>query len=160
MKNINSSDGIAEDIIRSFTQLATIEMHYKTLLDKRFSEIENGIIDNEDAEKIVEHTNKIQELENSLETVSDIRRSQMLRLYQLFGKKGDKERWCTVKHYAIAGMTAFEAYQASDNDNDLLTTYIEINKLFIRELAAFLGVEITDCAACFADILKAEVKGG
>ena len=44
MKNIHSSDGMAEDLIRSFTQIANAELHVKTLLEKRISELENGMV--------------------------------------------------------------------------------------------------------------------
>ena len=44
MKNNNSSEGIAEALIRAFTQLVCVEAHYKTLIEKKISEIENGFV--------------------------------------------------------------------------------------------------------------------
>ena len=56
MKNIHSSDGMAEDLIRSFTQIANAELHVKTLLEKRISELENGMVKENDTE---DHINAI-----------------------------------------------------------------------------------------------------
>ena len=39
MQNKHSSDSIAEDLIRAFTQIGNTELHTKTLLEKRVSEI-------------------------------------------------------------------------------------------------------------------------
>ena len=151
MENKHATDGIAEDIIRSFVQIAVAEMHTKTLFEKRVSELENGIIDEEDVTKQLEI---IKELEGEIHNLAEIRRGDMLYLFELYGKVGDKEKWCTVKHLGIAMMTAFEAWQASDNDDYLLMISLKKNRYFIKAISAFLGVEITECAACFADILK------
>ena len=51
-------------------------------------------------------------------------------------------------------MTVFEAYEASDNDLELLNLAYEANKAFVSALSRFLGIELTDCAACFADSMK------
>ncbi len=48
MENKYSTSGIGEDIIRSFTQIASAELHAKTLLEKRISEVENGLISEEE----------------------------------------------------------------------------------------------------------------
>lgn len=152
MKNIHASDGMAEDLIRSFTQIASAELHVKTLLEKRISELENGMVKESDTE---DHINAIDSLEEELETYADIRRKEMLKLYELYGNNGDKEQWCLVKHLSMAMYTVFESYQASDKDEELLTLYLRINKQFIKVLTKFLGVEITECASCFSDILKA-----
>jgi hypothetical protein len=53
-------------------------------------------------------------------------------------------------------MTLFEAYQASDDDAELLHMAYEANEAFTNAMSRFLGVEITSCAACFADALKGE----
>ena len=45
MENKHSSDGIAEDMIRSFVQVGCAELHAKTLLEKFSAELENGIVD-------------------------------------------------------------------------------------------------------------------
>ena len=47
MQNKHSSDSIAEDLIRAFTQVGNTELHTKTLLEKRVSEIEKVMIEDE-----------------------------------------------------------------------------------------------------------------
>ena len=153
MENKHATDGIAEDIIRSFVQIAVLEMHTKTLLEKRVSELEHGMVDED---KIDEQLEVISELEIEIHELAEVRRGDMLYLYEMYGSVGNKEKWCSVKHLGIAMMTAFEAWQASDNDPFLLSTALKKNRYFIRAMSEFLGVEITECAACFADILKME----
>lgn len=152
MKNEHATDGIAEDLIRSFIQIASAEMHAKTLLEKRTSEMENGFIDVDN--NLIAHLNKIEEIKKDIQELSTIRREDMLYLFKLYGENGDKEQWCNVKHLGIAMMTAFEAWQASDDNEELLDMYIQKNTLFIKATSKFLGVEVTECASCFADILK------
>jgi len=151
MENEHATDGIAEDIIRSFVQIAVLEMHTKTLLEKRVSELENGRVDVNDIEEQLE---VIKELEIEIHKLAEVRRADMLYLYEMYGSVGDKEQWCCVKHLAIAMMSAFEAWQASDHDPFLLSAALKKNQYFTKALSMFLGVEITECAACFADILK------
>jgi len=151
MENKHATDGIAEDIIRSFVQIAVLEMHVKTLLEKRVSELENGLVV---ADNIEGHLEVIDELEVDIHELAELRRGDMLYLYELYGNVGDKEQWCSVKHGAIAMMCAFEAWQGSDHDPFLLSAALKKNQYFIKVLSTFLGVEITECAACFADILK------
>lgn len=155
MQNKNSSDGIAEDLIRSFTQVMCMEIHTKTLIEKRISEIENGMVNEEDIPKQLEI---IQGLKDDIEEQAEVRRSIMLYLYNLYGQKGNKEYWCMVKHACGAMYTMFESWQASERDEELLSMAIQINKMFIKALTCFLGVEITECSSCFSDILKAELK--
>lgn len=154
MENKHSTDGIAEDIIRSFVQIASAEMHTKTLLEKRTSELENALVKEQDLEKLLQ---TISDLEDEVIELAEIRRADMLYLFELYGGKGDKEQWCLVKHLGIAMMTAFEAWQASDRDSGLQQMFFQKNKLFLKAMTKFLGVEITECAACFADILKGGV---
>lgn len=154
MQNNHSSDGIAEDLIRSFVQIGSAEIHVKTLLEKRISELETGIVDVENAEALKVHLEKIDDLKEELEELAQIRREDMLYLYKLYGEKGDKEKWCTVKHLGIAAMTAFEVWQASDGDEELLAMANRKNKMFLKSVTQFIGVEVTECASCFADILK------
>ncbi|MGX7263707.1 hypothetical protein [Enterococcus crotali] len=158
MKNKHSTDGIAEDLIRSFVQVASAEMHAKTLLEKRVSELENGLIDLETELEL--QLQKIVEYKEEITSLAELRRADMLYLFELYGRRGDKEKWCTVKHLAIAMMTAFEAWQASAGDEALLSAALAKNKLFIKALTQFLGVEVTECAACFADIIKGGEKNG
>lgn len=156
MINHNSSEGIAEDLIRAFTQLVCVEGHYKTLIEKKISEIENGFIKDEDIPK---QLNEIEDLKAQLEQVAQLRRDEMLHLYKMFGEKGDKSYWCSVKHLSASAYTIFECYQASDNDADLLTYALETNKQLMIAVEKFLGVTVSSCASCFSDILKTEVKG-
>lgn len=155
MENKHSSDGIAEDLIRSLVQMASVELHTKTLIEKRISEIENGMVNEEDIPKQLEI---IQGLKDDIEEQAEVRRSIMLYLYNLYGQKGNKEYWCMVKHLSMAMYTMFESWQASERDEELLSMAIQINKMFIKALTCFLGVEITECSSCFSDILKAELK--
>ncbi|MGL4695169.1 hypothetical protein [Enterococcus larvae] len=157
MENRHSTDGLAEDLIRSFVQIASAEMHTKTLLEKRTSELENGFVQDSDIENVLKNIKEIQE---ELIELAEIRRSDMLLLFELYGAEGDKEQWCMVKHLGIAMMTAFEVWQASNNDSILQELYLRKNRLFIKSVSKFLGVTITECAACFADILKGEVTNG
>lgn len=146
MLNVHSSDGIAEDLIRAFVQYGSAEMHLKTLVEKTLAKIENPSPDDGDLIPL------LTEYEEQLDEVASLRRKTMLSLFKLYN--GNKDNWCLVKHLGIGAMQMFEAYQASDNDADLYNLWIESNKAFIKALCGFLGVEITDCAACFADMLK------
>lgn len=155
-ENRHSTDGLAEDLIRSFVQMSVVEMHIKSLIEKKSSEMAEGMVDPEDTEAVLKYVEELTELENELVTVAQLRRDDMLYLYRMYGAEGDKKQWCLVKHYGIAMMTAFEVYQASDNDAELQFAYLEKNKLFTKALSKFLGVGITECAACFADMLKGD----
>lgn len=146
MLNVHSSDGIAEDLIRAFVQYGSAEMHLKTLVEKTLAKIENPSPDDGDLIPL------LTDYEEQLDDVASLRRKTMLSLFKLYN--GNKDNWCLVKHLGIGAMQMFEAYQASDNDADLYNLWIESNKAFIKALCGFLGVEITDCAACFADMLK------
>lgn len=147
MENPHSSDGTAEDLIRSFVQFGSAEMHLKTLVEKTLAKIENPSPDDPDdlMEQLVGY-------EDQMEEVASLRRKAMLALFELYN--GNKDAWCLVKHLGIGAMQMFEAYQASDNDVELFNLWVESNKAFTKALCVFLGVEITDCAACFADMLK------
>lgn len=153
MKNKHSSDALAEDLIRSFVQMACAELHVKTLIEKLSSELANGLVETEN-DLLYEHINKIESLEEDLCMYAKLRRQDMLALYEMYDMKGNKDYWCLVKHLGVAMYTAFEAYQASDEDANLYDRYLEKNKLFIKSLSAFIGTEVTDCAACFGDMLK------
>lgn len=146
MRNENASNGMAEDLIRSFVQIASAELHTKTSIEKAVSDIENGVS---------EDTARIESLKEDLMTQASLRREIMLSLYRMYGEQGDKEKWCVVKHLGMAMYTAFEAYQASDNDPEMLDFALRANQMFIKAVTEFLGVEVTECASCFSDILKA-----
>lgn len=150
MENKHASNGIAEDLIRTFVQIASAELHTKTSIEKAVSEIENGADENFGV-----LMDKVAALQADLLSYAELRREIMLNLYSMYGEKGNKEMWCTVKHLGMAMYTAFEAYQASDNDPELFDFAMRANRMFIRAITEFLGVEVTECAACFSDILKA-----
>lgn len=150
--NQNSSDGIAEDLIRAFVQVGCAELHAKTLLEKANAELENGIIDIYDPNEVRKQTDKITYITDEIDNLANTRRSIMLRLFNMYD--GDKSWWCMVKHLGVGAYTMFEAYQASENDPDLLDMALAYNERFISAMSQFLGLEITECAACFADALK------
>ena len=143
------SDGIAEDLIRSFVQVGCAEVHMKTLIEKTNSEMENGMMEDFQAQ-----SEKLNELVEEANNLAELRRSIMLRLFNMY--EGDKDYWCVVKHLGIGAFTLFEAYEASEDDPALLELALEANKRFIKAMCRFLGTEIVDCAACFADLISAK----
>lgn len=153
MVNKHSSDGIAEDMIRSIVQLGCAELHAKTLYEKAVGELEEGLIDVKDPDILSGQLTKIDLLIEDIEQLAQTRRRVMLKLYDMY--EGDKDFWCQIKHLGTAAYTLFEAYEASEDDRELLDMAMNANKAFLRALSRFLGVEITECAACFADALKA-----
>jgi len=154
MPSINS-DGAAEDMIRSFVQLSCAELHAKTIIEKTESSLENGIVDLEDEKEVEKALNKVLSMSDELNLIAEARRAVMLRLFEMYD--GDKDYWCMVKHLGSGAFTLFEAYQATE-DPDIYNLALEANKCFVQALTHFLGVEITDCASCFADLLKAKEK--
>ena len=143
------SDGITEDLIRAFVQAGCAEIHQKTLVEKFNAQLENGLTD--DVEKTAD---KLTTAVEELSRLSELRRDIMRFLFDTHD--GDKDFHCLVKHLGIGAMTLFEAYQASDDDPELLTLALEANKRFIFALTQYLGMEITECAACFADLVRKE----
>lgn len=154
MTNKDSETGMAEDMLRCIVQLGATEIHYQTLYNKAVAEMENGIIKVEDDDIRLSQIDKIVRYRGEINSVADLRRRMMRSLFGLFN--GNKDAWCLVKHLGIAMMTAFEAYQASDNSPELLDIYYDINKEFNKAVGEFLGMEITDCAACLSDFMKGE----
>lgn len=153
-KNSYSETGQAEDMIRAYVQFGCAEIHAMGLFYKTNAEIENGIIDVENAEAVSKHLEKLSQYQNDIDTYANLRRGVMRKLFDMFD--GDKDMWCEAKHLGIGAMTLFEAYEASEDDADLLMMCIEANKAFVSAMSRFLGQEITDCAACFSDMLKGE----
>ena len=154
-KNTMSETGMAEDMIRSYVQFGCAEIHAMGLFFKANAEISNGMIDVEDNEVLERQTQKIEQYQKDIEVYAYMRRSVMQKLFSMFD--GDKDMWCQAKHLGIGAMTLFEAYEASDNDLELLMLCNEANRAFTIAMSRFLGTEITDCAACFADMLKGEM---
>ena len=149
MKNVHSSDGIAEDMIRSFVQFGAAELHLKTLVEKSEAKLRDGLTEDVDGEVA-----KLLEYQKQLDEVTELRRSMMLTLFEMYD--GDKDEWCLVKHLGMGMITAFEAAQASDFEPKMYELWLKANSQFTKALSEFLGTEITDCAACFADMLKGE----
>lgn len=147
-----SEAGQAEDLVRSFVQFGAAEIHAMNLYYKTVAEMDNGLVNVEDNEVLQKHLEKAENYRQNIETYANLRRSVMKHLFQMFD--GDKDTWCLVKHLGIGAMTVFEAYEASDNDLDLLNLAYEANKAFVNALSRFLGVELTDCAACLADAMR------
>lgn len=156
MKNVHSSDGMAEDLIRAFVQFGCAELHAKTLVEKAVAELENGLVENiEDQNVLNTHLEKIERYRDMVNTYAELRRSTMLYIYNLYD--GNKDVWCEIKHLGNAMFTIFEAYQASDNDPALERLWLDANAAFIKVLSEFLGKEITACASCFADMMRKDV---
>ena len=155
MKHItNGVDGIAEDMIRSIVQLSCSELHQKTLYEKYTAELENGLIDTENQDVVDKHVEKIEEALEDLNELAQLRRRAMLTLFNLYD--GDKSYWCQIKHLGAAAYCLMECYLASDDDAEILTLAMDANRAFTRAISHFIGVEITDCAACLSDLLKGE----
>lgn len=152
MKNVHSSDGIAEDMIRSFVQFGAAELHLKTLVEKSEAKLRDGLTEDMDGEVA-----KLLEYQKQLDEVTELRRSMMLTLFEMYD--GDKDAWCLVKHLGMGMITAFEAAQASDFEPKMYELWLKANSQFTKALSEFLGTEITDCAACFADMLKGDNNG-
>lgn len=152
MNNPHSSDTIAEDMIRVITQLACTEAHLKTLIEKSIGKLENGLIDVET--ELQAELDKQKDMKEELVEIAQLRRENMIALYEMY--EGDKDYWCMVKHLAQASYTAFEVWQASEDDPVLFNIAINTNKRFVKAVTHFLGVEITECAACLGDLLKAK----
>lgn len=152
MKNVHSSDGIAEDMIRSFVQFGAAELHLKTLVEKSEAKLRDGLTEDMDGE-----VSKLLEYQKQLDEVTELRRSMMLTLFEMYD--GDKDAWCLVKHLGMGMITAFESAQASDFEPKMYELWLKANSQFTKALSEFLGTEITDCAACFADMLKGDNNG-
>lgn len=147
------ADGAAEDLIRAFVQIGCSEGHVKTLIEKYSAELTNGIVDSSDDEAVKAHIELINDSMEELDALAELRRSTMLFLMETYG--GTKEYWCLVKHLGVGAYNLFESYQAT-GDAQLLNLALEANARFTKALTRFLGTEITDCAACFADAIKAK----
>lgn len=155
MKHVTSGvDGIAEDLLRSIVQLSCSELHAKTLYEKFTAELENGLIDTDNKEVVDKQIDKIQDALADLNELAQLRRKAMLTLFNIYD--GDKSYWCQIKHLGAAAYTMMECYLSSDDDTELLELAMDVNRAFVRAVSHFIGVEITDCAACLSDILRAK----
>lgn len=152
-KNSNSSSGMAEDLVRAFVQMGCAELHLMTLYEKTYAEMEEGLVDMEDPEVRKAHIAKAERYREDLIESAEVRRSMMRKCFDLF-EGGNPDVWCMVKHLGTSAMCAWEVWQASDDDPDLLYLAVEANKLFTKYLSEFFGMEITPCASCLSDALK------
>ena len=156
MENKHSSNGLAEELIRSIAQYGAVEYHYKTLFEKTNAELENGIMALETNGDLTAGIEKLNGYKQDIIQTAELRRKIMLKLFNMFD--GDKDMWCVVKHSLIAEEQIFESWQASDDDPELLDMWLEANKMSNRAVSQFLGSEITDCASCLSEFLKAGGK--
>lgn len=154
-KNTQSSSGLAEDLIRAIQQMCCAELHLITLYEKTVAEMENGLFDMDDPNALNEHIEKAEQYKEDIIGATSIRRQMMSKLFSLFDG-GDEDVWCMFKHLASATYCAWEVYLASDDDPELLSIAVDTNKMFTRFTTQFLGMEITDCAACLNDMMKGE----
>ena len=154
-RNRDSEVGAGEDLLRAIVQMACAEIHAQTLYYKHTSELDNGIVDVEDMNAVQSHLEKIEMFREDIEEYANLRRRMMNCLYEMFDNdKKDKNMWCQIKHLGASAYTAFETYQASDQDAELLLIAYDTNKAFVKAVTRFLGVEISDCASCFSDSMK------
>lgn len=145
--NKNSNSGMLEDLVRSMTQLASVELHAKTALD-----IANDNLSTVEDDEIQQAILELSQAEEYLSEVTDLRRMAM-NILKGYAVTYNPKKWCEVKHLAMASYTAFEVYQAkSTNDNFLY--YTKVEKLFIQAVSDWLGLDIPKCSACFSDALK------
>ena len=153
--NNNSETGYAEDLLRSIVQFGCTEMHLKTLYEKTLANLENAVADGKEYEDLEPIVEKLDGYREDIGEIAQLRREAMLRLFELY-PDGDKDAWCLVKHLGIGAMTAFEAWQGSDNNPELLELANKANKAFVKAVARFIGMEPSNCAACLSDFLKAK----
>lgn len=157
-RNINSEVGLSEDLLRSIVQMGCAEVHAITLYFKTESQLEHGLVDVEDSEVLQKTIEKADMFREDINTYADLRRRMTKALLDMF-EGADPLMWCQIKHLGIAYYTALETYQASDDDPELLALAYESYKAFAKAVTRFLGVEITECASCLSDSLRATTKG-
>lgn len=159
MKNTylnNAADSSAEDLIRAITQFGCAEVHAKDLYMQATAQLDNGLFHQEDGDELEEldailaRANMAQK---SMLRYAELRRKATVALYGMYDG-GDKKLWCLIKHLSIGAYTAFEAWEGSDDDPSLLQLAYDANEAFTEALTAFIGAEITDCAACLGEYLK------
>lgn len=154
-ENKLSEIGSGEDLLRAIVQMGCAEIHAMGLYFKTLAEMENGLVDVEDSEVLQAHIEKADMYREDIETYAVLRRQMTTALKDMVGTdKADKDLWCMVKHLGLSMMQCFEAYENSDDNETLLNLAYEANKAFTKAVSRFLGVEISDCAACLTDSIK------
>ena len=157
-RNLNSEVGSAEDLLRAIVQMGAAEIHAMGLYYKTTAEMENGLINVDDNEVLQKQIEKAEMYREDIETYADLRRRMMSALMEMVGTdEANKDLWCMVKHLGLSMMQTFEAYENSENNLTLLNLAYDANKAFTKAVTRFLGIEISDCAACMSDSLKGEM---
>ena len=155
--NRNSEVGSSEDLLRAIVQMGAAEIHAMGLYYKTVAEMENGLVNVEDNEVLQKQIEKSEMYKEDIETCADLRRQMTNALAEMVGTEDrNKDMWCMVKHLGLSMMQCFEAYENSDNNMELLNLAYEANKAFTKAVTRFLGIEITDCAACLSDSMRGE----
>lgn len=158
-RNINSEVGSAEDLLRAIVQMGAAEIHAMGLYYKTSAEMENGLVNVDDNEVLQKQIEKSEMYREDIETYADLRRRMMSALMEMVGTdEANKDLWCMVKHLGLSMMQTFEAYENSENNLTLLNLAYDANKAFTKAVTRFLGIEISDCAACMSDSLKGVSK--
>lgn len=153
--NKNSEVGSAEDLLRAIVQMGAAEIHAMGLYYKTTAEMENGLVNVEDNEVLQKQIEKSEMYREDIEICADLRRQMTNALADMVGTEDrNKDMWCMVKHLGLSMMQCFEAYENSDNNLELLNLAYEANKAFTKAVTRFLGIEITDCAACLSDSMR------
>ena len=159
-RNEFADTGRAEDLLRSIVQMGCAEVHAMTLYFKIESQLEHGLVDVTDPEVLQKAIEKADMFREDINTYADLRRRMTKALSEMFDNEDkDPMMWCQVKHLGIAYYTAMETYQASDDDPELMMLAYESYKAFAKAVTRFLGVEISECASCLSDSLRATTKG-
>ena len=158
-RNSNSEVGSAEDLLRAIVQMGAAEIHAMGLYYKTLAEMENGLVNVDDPEVLQKHIEKADMYQEDIETYAVLRRQMTTVLQNMVGTEdANKDMWCMVKHLGLSMMQCFEAYENSDNNMELLNLAYEANKAFTKAVTRFLGIEISDCAACLSDSMKGVSK--
>lgn len=158
-RNVNSEVGSAEDLLRAIVQMGAAEIHAMGLYYKTTAEMENGLVNVDDNEVLQKQIEKSEMYREDIETYADLRRRMMSALMEMVGTdEANKDLWCMVKHLGLSMMQTFEAYENSENNLTLLNLAYDANKAFTKAVTRFLGIEISDCAACMSDSLKGVSK--
>lgn len=157
--NVKSEVGYAEDLLRAIVQMGAAEIHAMGLYYKATAELENGLVDVDDPEVLQKQLDKTEQYREDIETYATLRRRMTNALVDAVATEDrNKDLWCMVKHLGLSMMQCFEAYENSDGNLELLNLAYEANKAFTLAVTRFLGIEISDCAACLSDSLRG-VKG-
>lgn len=156
-RNSNSEVGAGEDLLRAVVQMGAAEIHAMGLYYKTTAELENGLVDIDNPEILQKQLEKAEQYKEDIETYAVLRRQMTNVLKEMVGTEdANKDMWCMVKHLGLSMMQCFEAYENSDDNPALLNLAYEANKAFTKAVTRFLGIEISDCAACMSDSLRGE----